>query len=111
MLYYETDTTDMGPPVSYLFRSLGSVIGLSIGSALVQSSLRRTLFARLQGEDVEEVDERNAELRRESVDPLRVGLGVASGAGGGGGSYPGCSTPSSQMGSGHLSGVASLSSR
>jgi hypothetical protein len=41
--------------VSYLFRSLGSVIGLSIGSTLMQSTLRSVLHRTLQGKNVEEV--------------------------------------------------------
>jgi hypothetical protein len=41
--------------VSYLFRSLGSVIGLSIGSTLIQDTLRSTLHKRLSGADVDEV--------------------------------------------------------
>ncbi|PFH47894.1 hypothetical protein AMATHDRAFT_66575 [Amanita thiersii Skay4041] len=41
--------------VSYLFRSLGAVVGLSIGSTIVQDVLRYTLRLRLTGEDVEEI--------------------------------------------------------
>ena len=41
--------------VSYLFRSLGSVIGLSIGSTLIQETLRSTLHKRLSGADVDKV--------------------------------------------------------
>lgn len=41
--------------VSYLFRSLGSVVGISMGSTIVQMSLRSTLIKRLSGQDVEEV--------------------------------------------------------
>jgi len=41
--------------VSYLFRSLGSVIGLSIGSTLVQDTLRSTLHKKLSGVDVDEI--------------------------------------------------------
>ncbi|KAF8811629.1 MFS general substrate transporter [Phlegmacium glaucopus] len=41
--------------VSYLFRSLGSVIGLSVGSTLVQGTLRSTLHRKLSGADVEEI--------------------------------------------------------
>lgn len=41
--------------VSYLFRSLGSVVGLSIGSTLLQVSLRNSLRATLKGDmDVNE---------------------------------------------------------
>ena len=40
---------------SYLFRSLGAVLGVSLASALVQGTLRSTLLAQLKGEDVEEV--------------------------------------------------------
>lgn len=59
----------------------------------------------------EEVEERKLDERRESVELRLCGLLTMSGAGGGGGSYPGCWTPSNQIGSGHLSGVASLSRR
>ena len=41
--------------VSYLFRSLGSVIGLSIASTLIQDTLRSTLYKRLSGADVDKV--------------------------------------------------------
>ncbi|KAF8960437.1 member of the major facilitator superfamily [Flammula alnicola] len=41
--------------VSYLFRSLGSVVGLSIGSTLVQGTLRSALQRRLSGADVNEI--------------------------------------------------------
>ncbi|KAL5498760.1 hypothetical protein ACEPAH_2115 [Sanghuangporus vaninii] len=39
--------------ISYLFRSMGSVLGISIGSTLVQNSLRKHLRERLSGEDVD----------------------------------------------------------
>ncbi|KAF8885359.1 major facilitator superfamily domain-containing protein [Infundibulicybe gibba] len=38
--------------VSHLFRSLGSVVGLSIGSVLIQSSLKSSLRRKLAGSDV-----------------------------------------------------------
>ncbi len=41
--------------MSYLFRSLGSVVGLSVGSTLVQGTLRYALQRRISGEDVNEV--------------------------------------------------------
>ncbi|KAJ3565400.1 hypothetical protein NP233_g7660 [Leucocoprinus birnbaumii] len=41
--------------VSYFFRSLGSVIGLSIGSTLVQIGLQNTLRHTVQGEDADEI--------------------------------------------------------
>ncbi|KDR66619.1 hypothetical protein GALMADRAFT_232467 [Galerina marginata CBS 339.88] len=41
--------------VSYLFRSLGSVVGLSIGSTLIQTTLRSALQRKLSGGDVEEI--------------------------------------------------------
>ncbi|KZT20836.1 MFS general substrate transporter [Neolentinus lepideus HHB14362 ss-1] len=46
--------------VSYLYRSLGSVMGISIGSTLVQDKLRNLLRKRLAGEDldVEEIARR-----------------------------------------------------
>ena len=40
--------------VSYLFRSLGSVVGLSVGSTLFQNTLRKYLHERLLGQDVDE---------------------------------------------------------
>ena len=43
--------------VSYLFRSLGSVVGLSVGSTLVQGTLRSALHRKLSGADVDEVCE------------------------------------------------------
>jgi hypothetical protein len=43
--------------VSYLFRSLGSVVGLSVGSTLVQGTLRSALYRKLSGTDVDEVCE------------------------------------------------------
>ena len=42
--------------VSYLFRSLGSVVGVSIGSTLMQNTLRSTLQRRLSGADVDKVN-------------------------------------------------------
>ncbi|KAI0739360.1 MFS general substrate transporter [Daedaleopsis nitida] len=50
--------------VSYLFRSLGSVVGLSVGTALTQDVLRQSLRKRLSGEDVDEIIKRV----RESLD-------------------------------------------
>ena len=41
--------------MSYLFRSLGAVVGVSIGSTLVQGTLRSFLHRNLSGEDAEEV--------------------------------------------------------
>ena len=41
--------------VSYLFRSLGSVVALSIGSTLIQDTLRTSLRKHLSGIDAEEV--------------------------------------------------------
>ncbi|EIW52680.1 MFS general substrate transporter [Trametes versicolor FP-101664 SS1] len=41
--------------VSYLFRSLGSVIGLSVGTTLTQDFLRKSLRARLSGGNVDEI--------------------------------------------------------
>ncbi|KAF8869045.1 MFS general substrate transporter [Infundibulicybe gibba] len=41
--------------VSYLFRSLGSVVGLSVGSTLIQSSLKSSLRRKLAGSDVDEI--------------------------------------------------------
>ncbi|PPQ68736.1 hypothetical protein CVT24_007563 [Panaeolus cyanescens] len=52
--------------VSYLFRSLGSVVGLSVGSTLVQGSLRSSLRQKLSGDDVDEIIRKV----RESLDYL-----------------------------------------
>lgn len=41
--------------VSYLFRSLGSVLCLSVSSTIFQATLRRKLHATLEGADVDEV--------------------------------------------------------
>ncbi|OCH90873.1 MFS general substrate transporter [Obba rivulosa] len=41
--------------VSYLFRSLGSVVGLSVGTTIAQDTLRRQLRKRLTGADVDEI--------------------------------------------------------
>lgn len=43
---------------SYLFRSLGSVIGLSISATVVQQSLRTQLRARLNGDQADKIVER-----------------------------------------------------
>ncbi|KAJ6561359.1 member of the major facilitator superfamily [Mycena sp. CBHHK59/15] len=45
----------MATAASYLFRSLGSVVGLSIGSTLLQSSLRSSLREHLIGVDVDDI--------------------------------------------------------
>ncbi|KAF9456714.1 member of the major facilitator superfamily [Collybia nuda] len=44
--------------VSYLFRSMGSVVGVSVGSSLVQETLRSYLRRKLSGDDVEEIIQR-----------------------------------------------------
>lgn len=41
--------------VSYLFRSLGNVIGISISSTLTQNALRASLHSHLSGPDVDVV--------------------------------------------------------
>jgi len=41
--------------VSYLFRSLGSVVSLAVGSFLIQNTLRTHLHLRLSGDDTEEI--------------------------------------------------------
>ena len=43
---------------SYLFRSLGTVVGLSIGTTLTQDVLRQSLRRRLTGANVDEVRRR-----------------------------------------------------
>ncbi|KII84532.1 hypothetical protein PLICRDRAFT_701711 [Plicaturopsis crispa FD-325 SS-3] len=57
--------------LSYLFRSLGSVIGLSISSTITQDTLRATLHQRLTGVDVEKVIARVRESLKyiEELDP------------------------------------------
>ncbi|KAI0936786.1 hypothetical protein AcV5_004836 [Taiwanofungus camphoratus] len=41
--------------VSYLFRTLGSVVGLSVGTTLFQDTLRKRLHERLSGADVDKI--------------------------------------------------------
>lgn len=50
-------TTDqaVATAVSYLFRNLGTVVGVSVASMLVQETLRRELGRRLVGDDVESI--------------------------------------------------------
>ncbi|KAF8590764.1 MFS general substrate transporter [Ramaria rubella] len=60
--------------ISYLFRSLGSVIGISAGSVLVQHNLRVYLKARLSGAD-QDIDEIVRRVREslsyvDSLDPV-----------------------------------------
>lgn len=43
------------PLASYLFRSLGILVGLSVASSVVQVTLRKELRNRLQGHDIDEV--------------------------------------------------------
>ncbi|KAL0958454.1 hypothetical protein HGRIS_000596 [Hohenbuehelia grisea] len=50
--------------VSYLFRSLGSVVGLSVGSTLVQDTLKSSLRSKLEGRDIDDLIRRV----RESLD-------------------------------------------
>lgn len=56
------------PAVSYLFRSLGTVVWLSIGTTLMQDTLRHLLYQRISGENVDEVREefRRAQARSAS---------------------------------------------
>ena len=54
---------------SYLFRSLGSVVGLSLSATVVQQSLRMQLEERLKGGDDAEYIVRRV---RESLDYLKV---------------------------------------
>ncbi|KAF9473933.1 member of the major facilitator superfamily, partial [Pholiota conissans] len=58
--------------VSYLFRSLGSVVGLSVGSTLVQGTLRSALLRRLSGADVDEIVRKVRESLKyiDTLDPL-----------------------------------------
>ncbi|KAF8157219.1 member of the major facilitator superfamily [Crassisporium funariophilum] len=58
--------------VSYLFRSLGSVVGLSVGSTLVQGTLRSALHRRLTGSDVDEIVRKVRESLHylDELDPL-----------------------------------------
>ncbi|KAJ7084610.1 member of the major facilitator superfamily [Mycena belliarum] len=64
--------------VSYLFRSLGSVVGLSIGSTLLQGFLRTALRAKLAGADVdvEEIVRRVRESLTyiDTLDPETAGI-------------------------------------
>ena len=54
---------------SYLFRSLGSVVGLALSAAIVQQTLRTQLQSRLQkGNDVDQIVRRV----RESLDYIKV---------------------------------------
>ncbi|KAJ7663659.1 MFS general substrate transporter [Mycena rosella] len=68
----------MATAVSYLFRSLGSVVGLSIGSTLLQVSLRALLRAKLTGADVdiEEIVRRVRESLKyiDELDPATAGV-------------------------------------
>ncbi|KAF9558590.1 member of the major facilitator superfamily, partial [Agrocybe pediades] len=66
--------------VSYLFRSLGSVVGLSIGSTLVQSTLRSSLHRRLSGENTEEIIRNVRESLKylEKLDPATRAVVVGS---------------------------------
>lgn len=60
---------------SYLFRSLGSTIGISISTAVLQSALRTELGTRLNSDSADEI----AEHVRESLDYIReLPLDVAS---------------------------------
>ncbi|PHH91922.1 hypothetical protein CDD83_9789 [Cordyceps sp. RAO-2017] len=52
---------------SYLFRSLGSSIGISTSSAVLQQVLRLQLFARLDGNEAHQIEERV----RESLDIIK----------------------------------------
>ncbi|KAJ7736049.1 MFS general substrate transporter [Mycena maculata] len=65
---------------SYLFRSLGSVVGLSVGSTLLQSSLRSSLREKLTGADVEEIVRRVRESLKyiDTLDPATAGVVRAS---------------------------------
>ncbi|KAJ6504440.1 member of the major facilitator superfamily [Mycena vulgaris] len=68
----------MATATSYLFRSLGSVVGLSIGSTLLQVSLRTSLRAKLTGTDVD-VDEIIRRVREslkyiDELDPTTAGV-------------------------------------
>lgn len=56
--------------VSYLFRSVGAVVGVSLGSTIVQSALRTTLEAKLGlgGGDTEEVWTMSPDFRRKKID-------------------------------------------
>jgi hypothetical protein len=58
--------------VSYLFRSLGSVVALSIGSTLIQDNLRTSLRKHLSGTDAEEVRPPFVFLFVVGLDPLQI---------------------------------------
>ncbi|KAF7973860.1 hypothetical protein HWV62_14066 [Athelia sp. TMB] len=59
--------------MSYLFRSLGSVVGLSIGSTLTQNALRASLHARLSGPDADVIIDHVTESLN-YIDTLPVGI-------------------------------------
>jgi hypothetical protein len=62
--------------------------------------------------EIEEAEERKEpESLRERVEEESEFVGTTMGADNGGDSYPGCCTPSNQIGSVHLSGMESLSRR
>nr|ANC28057.1 major facilitator superfamily [Polyporus umbellatus] len=57
------DDQAIATAVSYLFRSLGSVVGLSVGTALAQDILRQSLRKRLTGQPGVDVDEITRRVR------------------------------------------------
>ncbi|KAH9934029.1 MFS general substrate transporter [Epithele typhae] len=73
---------------SYLFRSLGTVVGVSVGTTLTQDVLRSSLRKRLTGEDVDEIvrrvreslayiDELEPRMRQQVVSAYQDGLQAA----------------------------------
>ncbi|KAJ7594557.1 MFS general substrate transporter [Mycena floridula] len=69
--------------VSYLFRSLGSVAGISVGSMLVQSTLRSSLREKLYGHQIGDIDELVRRVREsldyiKDLDPVTRGIVEAS---------------------------------
>ncbi|KAF8526658.1 MFS general substrate transporter [Hysterangium stoloniferum] len=68
-----SDDQAVATAVSYLFRSLGSVVGIAVGSAMVQNQLRRYLAEELVGRglDVDEIVRRVRESLQyvDTLDP------------------------------------------
>ncbi|KAK2467205.1 hypothetical protein APHAL10511_000754 [Amanita phalloides] len=66
--------------VSFLFRSLASITGLSVGSTLVQVTLRYLLHRRLSGDDAQEIAKRIRESLSylNKLDPITKGTVIQS---------------------------------
>ncbi|KAK2467206.1 hypothetical protein APHAL10511_000755 [Amanita phalloides] len=66
--------------VSFLFRSFGSVIGIAVGSTLVQNTLRYLLYERLSGDGAEEIVKRVRQSLHylNQLDPITKGIVIQS---------------------------------